>query len=78
MSSIEIDDTILIHLSISIDSKFFITEIEGDSLTFNMLPQLQNQLYESISLLPKVEPALKRGVPVNTAFVLPLVLKTVE
>jgi hypothetical protein len=76
VSSIEIDDTLLIHLSISKDSGFFITEIAGDSLTFDTFPELQNQLYESISLLPKVEPALKRGVPVNTMFVLPLVIKT--
>lgn len=76
VSSILIEDTLLIHLSISKDSEFFITEISGDSLTFLTFPDLQNQLYESISLLSKVEPALKRGVPVNTVFVLPLVIKT--
>lgn len=76
VSSVLIDDTLLIHLSISKDSEFFITEITGDSLTFDTFPELQNQLYESISTLPKVEPALKRSVPVNTAFVLPLVIKT--
>jgi hypothetical protein len=76
VSNILIEDTLLIHLSISKDSEFFITEISGDSLTFLTFPDLQNQLYESISLLSKVEPALKRGVPVNTMFVLPLVIKT--
>jgi len=76
VSSIEIDDTLLIHLSISKDSDIFITEISGDSLTFDSFPELQNHLYESISALPKMAPALKRGIPVNTAFVLPLVIKT--
>ncbi len=76
VSSVLIDDTLLIHLSISKNSEIFITEITGDSLTFNTFPELQSQLYESMSSLPKVEPALKRSVPVNTAFVLPLVIKT--
>lgn len=76
VSNLLIHDTLLIHLSISKDSEFFISEIIGDSLTFDTFPELQNQLYESISLLPRVEPALKRSVPVNTQFVLPLVIKT--
>lgn len=76
VSSVLIEDTLMIHLSISIDSDFIITEISGDSLTFITFPELQNQLYESIKSLPKIAPALKRGVPVNTKFVLPLVTKT--
>lgn len=76
LSSVMIDDTLLIHLSITKDNEIFITEISGDSLTFDTFPELQDQLYESVSSLPKVEPALKRSVPVNTAFVLPLVIKT--
>ncbi len=76
VSSVLIDDTLLIHLSISKDSEFLITEILGDSLTFDTFPNLQNQLYESMASLPKVSPALKRGVPVSTKFVLPLVIKT--
>ncbi|MEX2380404.1 MAG: hypothetical protein WD530_06655 [Vicingaceae bacterium] len=71
-----IDDTLLIQLSISKESEVVITEISGDSLTFETFPELQDQLYKSIASLPKIEPALKRGVPVNTMFVLPLVIKT--
>lgn len=76
VSSVLIEDTLLIHLSISKNSEFIITKISGDSLTFDTFPELQNQLYESMTSLPKIEPALKRGVPVNTMFVLPLVIKT--
>lgn len=76
VSSVEINDTLLIHLIISKESEVVITEISGDSLTFETFPELQNHLYKSIASLPKIEPALKRGVPVNTMFVLPLVIKT--
>lgn len=76
VSSVSIQDTLLIHLSISKGSDFIITEISGDSLTFAALSELQNQLYESIRSLPKIAPALKRGIPVSTTFILPLVIKS--
>lgn len=76
VSSILIEDTILIHFNITRDSEFLITEIVGDSLTYDTFPNLQNLLFESIKHLPNVSPALKRGVPVSTEFVLPLVIKT--
>lgn len=76
ISNTVIADTLFINLSILKESEFVITKIEGDTLTFSTFPELQGQLYESISTLPTVQPALKRGVPVNTMFVLPLILKT--
>lgn len=67
-------DTLLINIEISASSEVTITGIEGDSLTFATFPELREHLYQSIQPLPKIEPALKRGVPVKTAFILPLIL----
>ncbi len=69
-------DTLLINIEISGNSEVTISGIEGDSLTFATFPKLREQLYESITTLPKTEPALKRGVPIKTAFILPLILKS--
>tara|TARA_R110000850_G_scaffold190308_4_gene316237 strand:- start:12314 stop:12793 length:480 start_codon:yes stop_codon:yes gene_type:complete len=69
-------DTLLINIEISGNSEVTISGIEGDSLTFAIFPELREHLYKSIKTLPKTEPALKRGVPVKTAFILPLILKS--
>lgn len=69
-------DTLLINIEISGKSEVTISGIEGDSLTFEIFPELREHLYESIKTLPKTEPALKRGMPIKTAFILPLILKS--
>lgn len=76
ISNETIFDTLFIHFKIANTSVVNIIEIEGDSLTFATFPELQNQLIESIYTLEKVEPALKRGVPVNTRFTVPLLIQT--
>jgi hypothetical protein len=76
ISSVSISDTLLILLQLTAKSEVTIMDIKGDSLTFSTFPQLKQLLSESLNSLPKAVPALKRGVPVNTQFTLPLVIKT--
>lgn len=76
ISNETIFDTLFIHFEITNTSQVNIIEIEGDSLTFATFPELQSQLIESIKTLERVAPALKRGVPVNTQFTVPLLVQT--
>ncbi len=76
ISSEALHDTVLMTLHIDNTGEISVTETTGDSLTFAELPELKLWLEESIALLPDTQPALKRGIPINTKFTLPVVVKT--
>ncbi len=70
-----IDDTIYVHLEISKTGKPVISAIEVDTLVTNQIPELKLWLQQSIDSLPKIYPASKRGIPVNSVFKMPIVIK---
>ncbi|MDN3595487.1 hypothetical protein [Zunongwangia endophytica] len=71
-----IDDTIFIYLEVTKTGKPEIDSISViDSTVTNQLPKIANWLRESIDSLPKIYPASKRGIPVSTAFKMPIVIK---
>ncbi len=70
-----IDDTIYLHLEISKTGKPVIASIEVDTLVTNQIPELKVWLQQSIDSLPKIYPASKRGIPVNSVFTMPILIK---
>ena len=71
-----IDHTIYIYLEVTKTGKPEIDSISTiDSTVTNQLPKIENWLRESIDSLPKIYPASKRGIPVSTAFKMPIVIK---
>ncbi len=73
---VDINDTILVHLSISKEAKLKITQVEIDSLLQTQLPKLEGLIYQAIDSLQPIAPAYKRGIPVKTSFTLPIVVVT--
>lgn len=69
-------DTVFMTIDIDNSGEITLAETTGDSITFAELPELKYWLEESIAILPKTQPALKRGIPIHTRFTLPLVVKT--
>ncbi|NCT17186.1 MAG: hypothetical protein COZ75_10595 [Flavobacteriaceae bacterium CG_4_8_14_3_um_filter_34_10] len=76
ISTTDLSDTVLMTLKVNHEGKITLAEIAGDTITFAKLPELKLWLQESVTTLPLTQAALKRGIPVNTQFTLPLVLKT--
>jgi hypothetical protein len=76
ISSFPVFDTLLVNLQLTATGEIDVIKIEGATFTFSTFPDLKSLLTESLNSLPKAAPALKRGVPVNTQFTLPLVIKT--
>lgn len=70
-----IDDTVFVHLEISKTGVPTIESIEADSLVSNQIPDLQLWLKQSIDSLPRIHPASKRGIPVSSVFIMPIVIK---
>jgi hypothetical protein len=68
-------DTIDVKVTVFADSTMqFETEIEQDSLDVSSA-KIDSIIKARLVDFPKVNPALKRGIPVKTQFVLPVILK---
>lgn len=76
-SSQNIRDTVMLDILVSTEGKISILNIHKSQEINELLPDLDSLLYKSVASLPSVvQPSLKRGIPVNTQFKLPIVLQT--
>lgn len=71
----DLHDTIFINLIVSEKGIPEIASVEIDSIVIAELPEIRSWLEKSIDSLPKIYPAIKRGIPVATKFKLPVIIK---
>ena len=72
----EVTDTIFTDILIDNIGNVSVGNIHKFDLVNEQIPEFDSILRHSISLLPKtIQPSLKRGIPVNTKFKLPIVVK---
>jgi len=74
-STKDINDTILVDLLIKKNGKTAVLKIKESALISKTFPKLDSLIRISISKLPRLEPAIKRGIPVSTKFTLPIIIK---
>jgi hypothetical protein len=68
-------DTIEVKVTIYPDSKMkFEPQFPGDSVAYDTI-KIDSILNARLVNFPKVNPAIKRGIPVKTQFILPVILK---
>ncbi|PKA82592.1 hypothetical protein ATE92_0725 [Ulvibacter sp. MAR_2010_11] len=72
----DVNDTVLLDLSVAKDAQLSVREIKIDSLITQEFPHLKNWMLQCIDSIQLVAPAYKRGIPVKTEFTLPIVIKT--
>tara|TARA_R100000935_G_scaffold22608_2_gene41587 strand:+ start:186 stop:662 length:477 start_codon:yes stop_codon:yes gene_type:complete len=70
-----IDDTLFLYLEISKSGKPIVDSVTVDTLITNQLPELELWIKQSVDSLPKIYPAIKRGVPVSSVFKMPILIK---
>lgn len=69
-------DTIEVKVTVFPDSSLkFEPQFPKDNVTYDKI-KIDSILHAKLIDLPKVNPAIKRGIPVKTQFVLPVILKT--
>jgi len=73
-----IHDTIQVELQIDSLGIIKVFNIQKEAFTAKQLPSLDSLIYASIDSLPKASPANKRGIPVVTKFMLPIILNVQE
>ena len=67
-----IDEVITVNLIISSEGKIALKNIDSSVRILEELPKLDSVLQLSLTDLPKVYPAIKRGIPVTTQYQLPI------
>ncbi len=67
-------DSIQVKVTISSNSNLNFEPIISDSIAYNK-PQLDSLFQLRLTDFPKINPAIKRGVPVNSTFEIPVVLQ---
>ena len=70
-----LNDTVHVDIMVDTNGKVSLIEIHKPAEVEQQLPALDSLLHRSIAALPSaIQPSLKRGIPVNTMFKLPIVL----
>ncbi len=67
-------DTLTLVCHIDSLGQLTLKELTMDTLTEKQLPSLRDQVKKSLSRLPAMAPAYKRGIPVATQVTLPIIL----
>jgi len=69
----KIDETIFVKLMIDHKGKVSLQKVDGMSdILQKEIPALDSLLHKSIQNLPKLQPAIKRGIPVVAQYQLPI------
>jgi len=70
----DFSDTIDLKFKISDQGELQLLDFEVDTNTLREIPEIKSLIQSSVSEVPKIYPAIKRGQQVKTEFTLPLVV----
>lgn len=70
----KVNDTVYLKLKISSKGKVLLTDYKASVLLQNQIPSLDSLIQSGVDNLPLLKPAIKRGIPVATAFTLPIII----
>ncbi|MEM6686913.1 MAG: hypothetical protein AAF617_14105, partial [Bacteroidota bacterium] len=73
-----IKDTIHVELYLDTLGIINVSKIQKKPRTAKYIPTLDSLITSSTKTLPKASPAYKRGIPVKTKFILPIILNVEE
>lgn len=69
-------DTIQVKINVNSKGKISVTSTSISNIT--ELSALKKAIFESIESLPRTQPAIKSGIPINSTYVLPIVVHNNE
>ncbi len=75
-SETEIKDVVFLDFRIENDGIITILDIENKEIFGPQMEKFEDKVAESLKSLPRIEPALKRGIPVSANFRIPIFLNS--
>ena len=72
-------DTLMVDILVDTEGKISIVKIHKNLKIEQQVPELDSLLFHSFASLPAtIQPSLKRGIPVNSMFTLPILISAKE
>ena len=71
-----VDPVIYVYFTIDQNGKILVLDIEKDSAIDTQMPEFDGIITQCLKGLPKIAPALKRGIPVKSKFRIPIRLNS--
>ena len=71
-----IQAVVVVYVLVDREGIIKVADIERNAEVLEQIPEFNRLIQREINTLPQVEPALKRGTPVNVKFRIPIVLNT--
>jgi len=71
-------DTLYLDFLVDHEGAISVLDMERNRDVISQIPEFEGVITQSLKSLPHIEPALKRGIPVNAKFRIPLVLNTTK
>jgi len=68
-SETEIEDVVFLDFRIENEGSITVVKIENKEIFGSQMQKFEDKVAESLKSLPRIEPALKRGIPVVRSFV---------
>lgn len=72
----KVNKTVLVDFLIDHEGKVSVLHIEKDKKIDVLMPEFNGIVSQSLKNLPPLAPALKRGIPVNVKFRIPIILNS--
>lgn len=72
----EVYDTVKVKFEVGTSGRLSILEIKMDTVLQKEFPDLERLIFNSVDSLQPIAPAYKRGIPVKTQFILPVIVQT--
>lgn len=73
-SSEEVNDTIFVKMRVDANGETSLSSIKISKKTIQLLPEFDSIVRVTLQGIPKLQPAIKRNMPVSTEFTLPIIL----
>jgi hypothetical protein len=71
-----VHDTLMVVFKVDSVGKVSLLKLETNARITNEIPEFDGIVEQSLKILPRIEPAIKKGIPVSAKFSLPLVVNT--
>jgi hypothetical protein len=73
-----LSDTLIINFSVTNKGDIVLSELSNESVISELNVLIDSIFKHTVSDLPKLYPAIKRGQPVKTKFILPILISTTD
>ncbi len=75
-SKVSLNDTLVVKIIVDKNGYTKLASIQNAAYFSQKIPKIDSILNSSLKKLPKLQPAIKRGIPVDAEFSLPILIKT--